>query len=255
MEQYRDLIESGKYLKGLLVSESNVSIVYFNPEDKGTYDGRPGIPKSADLQAAIKAGTLTPELLQSELNRLTIREERAQEIDREKIQMKVHEQFENSIAELNLEPTTADLVAVRLILFQSLDYSARIKALQTLFGDAKNPGFRNGAELYRLLENMTKAQFAFLIHMAIASNPDSKYPKIETGYFFYKMAAGEAGLDLDGIEQEQKTKGREETGKFAGKDFRSAKTNGKDAAQEIIIFFKPGKLPSGGRQLGFGQKI
>jgi len=204
MEQYRSLIESGKYRKGLLLTGSSAAIVFFDPEERAN-DNLPIISTAKDLQAAIRSGNVTSALLQSEMNRMLIREERAQELDREKVQLKVHEQFESRMAEIKLKPSAADLVAVRLILFQSLGYSARIKALQTLFGDSENPVFGNGAELYQQLENLTDVQFAYLIHMAVASHSDSKTPKTETGYFLYKMAEQD-GLDLDAIEAEQKEK-------------------------------------------------
>jgi hypothetical protein len=38
--------------------------------------------------------------------------------------------------------------------------------------------------------------------MAVASKPDSKNPKSEAGFFLYKMA-GQAGLDLENIENGQ----------------------------------------------------
>ena len=41
--------------------------------------------------------------------------------------------------------------------------------------------------------------------MAIASNPESKIPNSEKGYFLYKMA-GQSGTDITAIEGEQKAK-------------------------------------------------
>ncbi len=104
---------------------------------------------------------------------------------------------------MNGKPTSADLVAVRLILFQSLDYSARNTVLQTLFMENEKFEYRDSQQLYNQLENLSEYQFAYLIRMAVASKSDSKNPKSETGYFLYKMAS-EAGLDLDNIENGQK---------------------------------------------------
>ena len=55
---------------------------------------------------------------------------------------------------------------------------------------------KDNEDLYNHLENLSEDQFAYLIRMAVASKSDSKNPKVETGYFLYKMA-GQAGLELE----------------------------------------------------------
>ena len=55
------------------------------------------------------------------------------------------------------------------------------------------------------MESLDDKQFAYLIRMAVASNPESKIPNSEKGYFLYKMAE-QAGMDITAIEQEQKAK-------------------------------------------------
>jgi uncharacterized FlaG/YvyC family protein len=47
-----------------------------------------------------------------------------------------------------------------------------------------------------------------LIRMAIASNPESKTPDSEKGYFLYKMAE-QSGTDITATEAEQKAKADE----------------------------------------------
>jgi len=106
---------------------------------------------------------------------------------------------------LTSKPTSADHVAVRLVLFQSLDYSARNTVLQTLFMENEKFDYRDIGELYKQLEILSEEQFAYLIRMAVASKPESKSPKSETGYFLYRMA-GQAGLELEDIENGQKEK-------------------------------------------------
>ena len=158
-----------------------------------------------EVQSAIKSGTATVELLQGEIDRIHAREERSLELDREKVQLLVQEKFMEQLITLTSRPSRADHVAVRLILFQSLDYSARNTVLQTLFIENEKFNHRDNEELYNQLENLSEDQFAYLIRMAVASKSDSKNPKSEAGYFLYKMA-GQAGLELEEIENGQKEK-------------------------------------------------
>ncbi len=205
LNEYEHSLESGKYRKGLFIREGNFSIVLFNPEERPSCSTRIELPKAAEVQSAIKSGTATVELLQGEIDRIYAREERSLELDREKVQVLVQEKFMERLSNLTGSPSSADHVAVRLILFQSLDYSARNTVLQTLFMENEKFNHRDNEELYNQLENLSEDQFAYLIRIAVASKSDSKNPKSEAGYFLYKMA-GQAGLELEDIENGQKEK-------------------------------------------------
>jgi hypothetical protein len=91
----------------------------FNPEEKSSGSSRIELPKALDVQSAIKFGTATVALLPGEIDR-----------------------------SLNSKPSSADYVAVRLILFQSLDYSARNTVLQTLFMENEKFDCRDIGVLY-----------------------------------------------------------------------------------------------------------
>jgi ParB/RepB/Spo0J family partition protein len=205
LNEYEQALDSGNYLKGLLITEGNFSVVLFNPEEKPSGSSRIEWPKAVEVQSAIKSGTATVGLLQWEIDRIHTREERSIELDREKVQALVHDKFIERLSSLAGKPTSADQVAVRLILFQSLDYSARNTVLQTLFVENEKFNHRDNRELYNQLENLSEDQFAYLIRMSIVSKPDCKNPKSETGFFLYKMA-GQAGLDLEDLENGQKEK-------------------------------------------------
>jgi ParB family chromosome partitioning protein len=205
LDDYEHSLESGKYRKGLLITEGNFSVVLFNPEERTSGSTKVDLPRAADVQSAIKSGTATVGLLQGEIDRIHSREERSMELDREKVQALVHDKFIERLKNLVGKPTSADQVAVRLILFQSLDYSARNTVLQTLFMGNEKFNHRDNGELYDQLENLSEDQFAYLIRMAVASKLDSKNPKSETGYFLYKMA-GQAGLELEDFENGQREK-------------------------------------------------
>ena len=205
LQEYEQEMNSGKYRKGLLIAEDKFSVVLFNPEERPSESGRIELPKAAQVQSAIKSGTATVELLQGEIDRIQAREERSLELDREKVQSLVQQNFLKRLSGLTSKPSPADRVAVRLILFQSLDYSARNTVLQTLFMENEKFDYHDIRELYKQLENLSEDQFAYLIRMAVVSRPDSKNPKSETGYFLYQMAA-QAGLELEDIENGQKQK-------------------------------------------------
>jgi ParB family transcriptional regulator, chromosome partitioning protein len=205
LNEYERALESGNYQKGLLMTETKFSVVLFNPVERPSGSARIESPKAADLQSAIKSGTATIKLLQGEIDRIHSREERSIELDREKVQIEVQERFMKQLNSIAGKPTVADYVAVRLILFQSLDYSTRNTVLQTFFMENEKFDHRDSGQLYSQLENLSEDQFAYLIRMAVASKSDSKNPKSETGYFLYKMA-GEAGLELEEIENVQKEK-------------------------------------------------
>jgi ParB family transcriptional regulator, chromosome partitioning protein len=205
LNEYEQAVDSGIYRKGLLIAEGKFSIVLFNPEERPSGSSRIELPKAVEVQSAIKSGTATVELLQGEIDRIHAREERSLELDREKVQSLVQQKFMEQLNSLTSKPSSADHVAVRLILFQSLDYSARNTVLQTLFMENEKFDYRDNGELYKQLENPSEDQFGYLIRMAVASKPESKNPKSETGYFLYKMA-GQAGLPLEDIENGQKEK-------------------------------------------------
>jgi ParB family chromosome partitioning protein len=205
LNEYEQAVDSGKYRKGLLIAEGKFSIVLFNPEERPSGSSRIELPKAVEVQSAIKSGTASVELLQGEIDRIHAREERSLELDREKVQSLVQQKFMERLNILTSKPSSADYVAVRLILFQSLDYSARNTVLQTLFMENEKFDHREIEELYKQLENLSEEQFAYLIRMAVASKQESKNPKSETGYFLYKMA-GQAGLELEDIENGQKEK-------------------------------------------------
>jgi ParB family chromosome partitioning protein len=205
LQEYNDLLSSGKLMTGLLVSENRMQVVSFNPEEKRNDQPAHELTKAADLQAAIKTGTVSAQLLQGEINRINARETRLVELDREKLQLQVHEKFAANLNALLPELTPADQVATRLILFQSLNYSARNIVMETLFPADEGLVHGNNEELYRQFENLNDSQFAYLIRMAVISNAHSKNPRSETGYFLYKMGE-QAGLDIAIIEKEQKEK-------------------------------------------------
>lgn len=209
MTEYQLNLESGNYKKALLERNGDFYPVLFSPEPplRSSYDnyGRGITMKS--VQEALKAGTATPELLQQAIQATLQREERAKELDRDKIQTKVHQQFTEKfkVLENNEGLTAADLTALRLMVYQSLDYSGRQEVNRILFEETEKQEENANESFYQKLQSLTDQQFSYLIRMAISCKSESKYPNNETGFILYKVAA-DAGIDVIKIEQEQEEK-------------------------------------------------
>jgi len=206
---YLEAYENPDNLKGLYVSYREVQIVLFNPAKPNGHNQTKVTAK--EVQEAIKAGTVTPELLEAEIERITARENRSKEIDLDKIQSQVHGLFKSSLAEMPTESllTAADLTGARLLIYQSLDYSVKRNADAFLLGEQQY----SKEALYTALQNMTDQQFCYLIRLAVSAKSESQYPGNVTGYCLYQMAS-EAGTDVQAIADEQAAKASEREAKI-----------------------------------------
>ncbi|WP_343566241.1 ParB/RepB/Spo0J family partition protein [Sphingobacterium sp.] len=199
---YECLIETGSILKGLFIKNGEVSILNFNFDKKSTISSKTVTAK--EVQEAIKAGTVTAELLEAEIKRIEEREKRALELDSIKIQKQAHEDFCTKLEQAEtLEPmlTNADLIAARLLVFQSLDWSMKRKIEMQLFTDVDTHA---PADFYTALADLNEQQYAHLIRAAISGKAESKIPGYVTAFSFYKMADA-AGINVADIEKSQKT--------------------------------------------------
>ncbi len=159
------------------------------------------------VQEAIKSGVATVELLQSEIHRIEARERRSQELDREKVQLQVHGAFKASLEQpsSDLTLTQADLIAMRFLAYESLDWSAKQKADKLIFGSID----RNDHDtFYTKLSELTEPEQAYLVRLAIAEKSGSQYPQQAAGQVLYHTAAG-MGIDIEAIEQAQSDKAKE----------------------------------------------
>lgn len=206
MADYQLKMDSGKLQKGLLQRRNEFIPVMFSPEpppQHGSGNNGRGVSMKK-VQEAIKSGTATKELLEEAVQGILQREERAKEIDQQKIHLNVHKQFEDVIQDIafNSNYSEADVAATRLLIFQSLDWNARQKVCQTLFADINHS---DGDVFYQALLSLTPEQYTYLIRIAIAGKPESKNPQYAAGCILYKVAQA-AGLDVIRIEQDQEDK-------------------------------------------------
>jgi len=213
LEQYTVLMQSGKLQKGLLVMENSIRVLAFSPEKQAARNAGHTVT-AKEVQTSLKSGTATTELLEAEIERLNNKEARAKQLDREKVQLVIHEKFSSEIESVSniTSLTTADQVAARLLIYQSLNYYTRGKVGAQLFTSTENEEKEESQMLYEKLAALTDNQYSYLIRNAIACQADSKFPLNSTGFFLYKQAEG-AGLNIESIEHLQEQKAMQRQGK------------------------------------------
>ena len=218
LETYNLNVQSGHYNIGVLLDDKSCEPVYFSTEKPRQYQTGKTEVTAKQVQEAIKSGDATPELLNQEITRLNHREKRQEELDKEKVQLTIHNEFSEFAArpENNAAFTQADMAGARLIIYQSLDYHARQKVNETLFQQKGKDETSDDSlkQIFEQFSNMTEQQFSYLLRMAICSKSESKYPAQQSGYFLYQIAK-EAGFNTQAIENAQAEKRKERKEKLS----------------------------------------
>ncbi|MEP7376813.1 MAG: ParB/RepB/Spo0J family partition protein [Chitinophagaceae bacterium] len=203
-------VKSGHYAVAVFLGNKTFEPVYFSMDKPKQYHLGGQTVTAKEVQAAIKTGNATPELLQDEIDRIKQREKRAEELDTEKVQLIVHNdftEFVNSPAN-NTGLTDADKTGLKLIVYQALDYTAKSKVAETLLTRKGKRTDDTNKDLFERFSNLSESEFTYLIRMAICCKSDSKYPSQEAGYFLYRMAE-DAGIPVKTIEDTQAAKRKE----------------------------------------------
>ena len=205
-EKFEQALRDGKLHKGLFLQTNSVGRILFDPN-------RPHLGRSqrmhtvtataAAVQQAIKAGTATPELLQGEMTRIRMRQNRNSELDLEKIQKTVHDSFTGKLAgEDDLPgPTAQDQVGVRLLIYQALNYEARTDLRKRIPYADKEEGSER-CPLTEWLRQLTDTQVALMTRLAIRCHKEATDPLSDTGHTLRLMAEG-VGIDVEGIRAAQ----------------------------------------------------
>jgi hypothetical protein len=117
------------------------------------------------------------------------------------VQLAIHAAFFErfGVPEANDSLTKADEVAIRLIVFQSLDYQLRYQVSEAL---GLNAEALSAERYFETLAGPSVPQFAYLLRMALAGNSESKRPQSINGWSLRAVAA-QGGLDVETIEQAQ----------------------------------------------------
>lgn len=201
LEEQDELINSEKLRYGLYVQRDKITMVRFNPEKSGNNSNS---ITAKEVQQAIKDGSVTVDLLEKEIERIRTKEIRAKVIDRNRVQEKIHEDFVTNIKESVEMPklTQEDLIAARLMVYQSLNYEVKSRIDNRFFAGL---GWNDHSAFKEKLTQLTDEQYSFLIRSAIGGNSESKIPENLTGIIFRQVAAA-AGQNLDTIENAQQEK-------------------------------------------------
>ena len=223
LKTYEKNVKSEKYQKGLLEKNGDFYAVWFNldPPRRHEYSRSGNTVTMKVVQEAIKTGSATVELLDTAIEGIKQREVRAKEIDRDKVQVNVHQQVEEVACDLaNIKSLTeCDRIAARLLVYQSLDYSSRSQVDEKLFKKVKEVNFE-------VLKKLTDKEYSYLIRMALAGKSDSKYPTSVTGITLYKVAEA-AKVDVKKIEVDQKGKAEARAERVKGRVSDLQKRKGK----------------------------
>lgn len=220
LAEYEQQLQTGKFIKGLYLHRDEMNTVWLNPEQPPahSHSGRGKVVSLKTVQEALKANSATPAMIQEAITGMLLRETRAKELDKEKIQLKIHQQLQEKIADLsnNEGLTEADKVASRWLIFSSLDYTTRQQVKEVLFEKGTELNTNSTDDFYQQLADMTEQEFCYLIRMALLARPESKQPLQQSGQVLSVMAE-QAGIDVVLIEKEQEQKTLDRNQKLQGR--------------------------------------
>lgn len=200
-ELYEQLEQTGAAYHGLLVNDTEIEMVLYDLTKKKNV-GKKSALTSKEVHEAIRAGQANEVVLQSEIQRLNQRELRSKELDREKVQVQVHDLVCQQLAMPEIETVTvdADMVACRLIALESMDWATKCRINKLLF-ESEISEYSDKDVLDKLAQ-LTDHEHALLIRMALSAKADSKRPDSETGRAVY-MIATQLGLEVKAVEDQQ----------------------------------------------------
>jgi ParB family chromosome partitioning protein len=212
LQDYTIKAEGGHFQKGLIREDEFFLPVLFTnePPPRFAYHETSKPVSMKTVQESIKEGNLTAELVESAIEGMRSREERARQIDKDKIQLSIYKELEEQTQDpgYHFSLSDADQAAACLIIYQSLDYSTKSKVAHYLFPETGNEDDDSNESLYQKLKSLPESHYSYLIRMALMGKVESKNPISETGYLLYQVAQL-SGIDIKVIELEQQKKAME----------------------------------------------
>jgi ParB family chromosome partitioning protein len=184
LAEFENIIALGKTVKAIWIGEDSYhakigQIVYVVIEQGETINysnSKRTEIKAKDYQEAKKAKTLTPEIIEAEKERLLNREQRAVELDAEKLQLAYHKKLEESAAikEPGHQIGKADYTALNFLLFDSLGYYEKRSFAESVFN--KEFSDIDDSELLQKLNYLTKEEIMLMVRINLLKNSNSKSP-------------------------------------------------------------------------------
>jgi ParB family chromosome partitioning protein len=197
-----DEVAAGNYLMAILINENTCDKVVFLNQKTGESQSLSSVPftqsefKAKDYHEALKAKTLTPELIESEIQRLKKREERSKELDTIKLQETFYKTLEESDAIKSIaHPAGLNDKAVSVfLLFESLNYFGR-NQFNILLKDQLDLAGDKDDRLLHFFFHASENQISVLIRLAILNLSESKTPNSLAGQMLRKLIEGTQGVD------------------------------------------------------------
>lgn len=222
LQELEETVAAGKTRKAILIDENDFgTIVYLHPKPEPgqvpsnsyNYASQNIEFKAKDYQEAVKAKTVTVEMIESEKQRLLKREERSKELDEEKLQEAFYEALEksNALKEIDTPAGHNDHAALVFLVYESLSYTGRY-AVEKLFFPDKNEEEDYYEKLIRFFFEVNESQISVLMRIAMLDNSSAKNPVALRGKMLRLVVEQTPGLNADilVIAQRQKREEREE---------------------------------------------
>jgi hypothetical protein len=211
MATHQNDIEKGKILTGLFVRESQISPIIFHTASRTTtaayQEPEPAAIAVTNkaLEEAVKQGTATLQMVDNHEETCKRRETRNQELDREKVFARIHEQFKQLMKNgKDAKPSDrADIAAGRFLIYSLLDGEQRTVVMKRLF-PKKRVGELKFNIIFEKFATMDEQQAGWMVRQAMLRNDSGANPKNVASEFLFQVAAG-AGIDVTGIEKSQAT--------------------------------------------------
>jgi hypothetical protein len=137
------------------------------------------------------------------MERIRQREKRMAELDREKVQKIVHDRLATQLqGEVDHHAATAqDQVAMRMLIYQSLDYMGKDALHDRLpYEEQREDGSRY--LLTDWLIQLTETQVAFMARLAVHHKSEATNPTSDTGQVLVMISEG-IGIDVAGVRADQ----------------------------------------------------
>ena len=201
LKQFNIDIADTTFQKAILANGRNAgTIVYITKKpvsNSSSYSSNRSSFKAADFAQAQKEKTLSPEIIESERQRLFERERRCEELDVEKLHTAIFEatQEDERSKKYGFPFGANDRAVGNFLLFDMLSYSDRNLFSEQAFGKCYSD--LETSDILNFCFNAKEEQLSFLLRRIMLSKSDAKFPNGNMGILFRKMAEGTPSIDID----------------------------------------------------------
>jgi ParB family chromosome partitioning protein len=226
LQRMEDETNAGNYRKAILITErESGKIVYLEPireaDDSNHAQTSNRIEfKAKDYQEAVKAKTLTLEMVASEKERLRIREDRSKELDEIKLQENFYNALEanESAQSVDFPAGINDKAVGIFLMYDSLNYHWRNRFTSIILDRIKSKQ-EEDSKLIQFFFTATDNEISVLARMAMLNKAEAKLPDTHAGQMLRVMVEGTYGMDASELVNIQRTVTKERETKLNEKLF------------------------------------